>query len=120
MGYLNYLKIAVTKRDFRKLEDLQMKMKYDLLYDADIHEYKENNIECVFIELDCIEDCAELDIFKENLNKLKDGYVLYRAGDLEWDEEFRNASELSELMKIFKLKKIINQEDMTQEDEEEL
>ena len=48
MGYYSEVMIAVTKKDFKKVEDAQAKMTENLLDYVNKHDYKENNKDCVF------------------------------------------------------------------------
>ena len=43
MGYYSEVMIAVTKKDFKKVEDAQAKMTENLLDYVNKHDYKENN-----------------------------------------------------------------------------
>lgn len=118
MGYCSNVMIAVTKKDFKKIENEQKKIPNNyLLEDLEIENYKENNIECVFAHfgyLKYYKEYEEVQLLEKSLNKLKDGYVFCRLGEEAGDIEFRNRTKLSELMKNFEfikeLSKNLNEE----------
>ena len=118
--------IAVTKKDFKKIENEQKKIPNNyLLEDLEIENYKENDIECVFAHfgyLKYYKEYEEVQLLEKSLNKLKDGYVFCRLGEEAGDIEFRNRTKLSELMKNFEfikeLSKKLNDELKEVEEEE--
>ena len=126
MGYCSNVMIAVTKKDFKKIENEQKKIPNNyLLEDLEIENYKENDIECVFAHfgyLKYYKEYEEVQLLEKSLNKLKDGYVFCRLGEEAGDIEFRNRTKLSELMKNFEfikeLSKKLNDELKEVEEEE--
>ena len=64
MGYYSEVMIAVTKKDFKKVEDAQAKMTENLLDYVNKHDYKENNKECVFMYWDSLNTIKNLKKFK--------------------------------------------------------
>lgn len=125
MSYFSNVMIAVTKKDFEKIENEQKKIKKNiLLEDLDVDNYKENDIECVFAHFGYIqykEEFEEVQLLEKNLKELKDGYVFCRFGEDSADIDFRNRTKLPELMKYFEfireISKQLNEE--LKEDEEE-
>ena len=125
MSYFSNVMIAVTKKDFEKIENEQKKIKKNiLLEDLDVDNYKENDIECVFAHFGYIqykEEFEEVKLLEKNLKELKDGYVFCRFGEDSADIDFRNRTKLPELMKYFEfireISKQLNEE--LKEDEEE-
>lgn len=125
MSYFSNVMIAVTKKDFEKIESEQKKIKHNiLLEDLDVDNYKENDIECVFAHFGYIqykEEFEEVELLEKNLKELKDGYVFCRFGEDSADIDFRNRTKLPELMKYFEfireISKQLNEE--LKEDEEE-
>lgn len=126
MGYCSNVMIAVTKQDFKKIENAQKKIPNNLLLeDIEIDNYKENDIECVFAHFGYIKyykEYEEVQALEKSLNKLKDGYVFCRLGEEAGDIEFRNRTKLSELMKNFEfireISRNLNKELKTEEEEE--
>ena len=126
MGYCSNVMIAVTKKDFKKIENEQKKIPDNyLLEDLEIENYKVNDIECVFAHfgyLKYYKEYEEVQLLEKSLNKLKDGYVFCRLGEEAGDIEFRNRTKLSELMKNFEfikeLSKKLNDELKEVEEEE--
>ena len=122
MSYFSNVMIAVTKKDFEKIENEQKKIKKNiLLEDLDVDNYKENDIECVFAHFGYIQykdEFEEVQLLEKNL---KDGYVFCRFGEDSADIDFRNRTKLPELMKYFEfirdISKQLNEE--LKEDEEE-
>lgn len=125
MSYFSNVMIAVTKKDFEKIENEQKKIKKNiLLEDLDIDNYKENDIECVFAHFGYIQykdEFEEVQLLEKSLKELKDGYVFCRFGEDSADIDFRNRTKLPELMKYFEfirdISKKLNEE--LKEDEEE-
>ena len=125
MSYFSNVMIAVTKKDFEKIESEQKKIKHNiLLEDLDVDNYKENDIECVFAHFGYIqykEEFEEVELLEKSLKELKDGYVFCRFGEDSADIDFRNRTKLPELMKYFEfireISKQLNEE--LKEDEEE-
>ena len=126
MGYCSNVMIAVTKQDFKKIENAQKKIPDNiLLEDIEIDNYKENDIECVFAHFGYIKyykEYEEVQALEKSLNKLKDGYVFCRLGEEAGDIEFRNRTKLPELMKNFEfireISRNLNKELKTEEEEE--
>lgn len=127
MGYCSNVMIAVTKKDFKKIENEQKKIPDNyLLVELEIENYKENDIECVFAHfgyLKYYKEYEEVQLLEKSLNKLKDGYVFCRLGEEAGDIEFRNRTKLSELMKNFEfikeISKQLNRELKEEEEEKE-
>lgn len=125
MSYFSNVMIAVTKKDFEKIENEQKKIKHNiLLEELDVDNYKENDIECVFAHFGYIqykEEFEEVELLEKSLKELKDGYVFCRFGEDSADIDFRNRTKLPELMKYFdfirEISKQLNEE--LKEDEEE-
>ena len=125
MSYYSNVMIAVTKKDFEKIENEQKKINHNiLLEDLDVDSYKENDIECVFAHFGYIqykEEFEEVQLLEKSLKELKDGYVFCRFGEDSPDIDFRNRTKLPELMKYFEfirdISKKLNEE--LKEDEEE-
>ena len=118
--------IAVTKQDFKKIENEQKKIPDNvLLEELEVDNYKENDIECVFAHFGYIKyykEYEEVQLLEKRLNKLKDGYVFCRLGEEAGDIEFRNRTKLPELMKNFEFIKELNRslnEELKEEEEEE-
>lgn len=126
MGYCSNVMIAVTKQDFKKIENAQKKIPNNLLLeDIEIDNYKENDIECVFAHFGYIKyykEYEEVQALEKSLNKLKDGYVFCRLGEEAGDIEFRNRTKLPELMKNFEfireISRNLNKELKGEEEEE--
>ena len=103
MSYFSNVMIAVTKKDFEKIENEQKKIPYNiLLEDIEVENYKENNIECVFTHF---------------------GYIQYKKEFEEtMDIEFKKRTKLPELMTKFEfikdLSKNLNKELKKEEEEE--
>ena len=126
MGYCSNVMIAVTKQDFKKIENEQKKIPDNvLLEELEVDNYKENDIECVFAHFGYIKyykEYEEVQLLEKRLNKLKDGYVFCRLGEEAGDIEFRNRTKLPELMKNFEFIKELNRslnEELKEEEEEE-
>lgn len=126
MGYYSNVMIAVTKQDFKKIENEQKKIPDNvLLEELEVDNYKENDIECVFAHFGYIKyykEYEEVQLLEKRLNKLKDGYVFCRLGEEAGDIEFRNRTKLPELMKNFEFIKELNRslnEELKEEEEEE-
>jgi len=125
MSYFSNVMIAVTKKDFEKIENEQKKINNNiLLEDLDVDNYKENNIECVFAHFGYIqykEEFEEVQLLEKNLKELKDGYVFCRFGEDSTDIDFRKRTKLPELMKYFEFIKDISKQlnEELKEDEEE-
>ena len=61
MSYFSNVMIAVTKKDFEKIENEQKKINHNiLLEDLDIDNYKANDIECVFAHFGYIQYIEEI------------------------------------------------------------
>ena len=105
MGYCSNVMIAVTKKDFKKIEDAQKKIPDNTLLDElEIENYKENDIDCVFAHFGYVKyykEYEEVKVLEKTLSKLKDGYIFCRLGEESADIEFRNRTKLPELMKYF-------------------
>ena len=93
MGYYSEVMIAVTKKDFKKIENEQIKIPdnyfWEELYKYD---YNENNIDCVFMKWDYIKyykEYEEIQALEKSLGKVKDGYIFCRFGEETGDIEFR-------------------------------
>jgi len=125
MSYFSNVMIAVTKKDFEKIENEQKKINHNiLLEDIDVDNYKENNIECVFVHFGYIQykdEFEEVQLLEKNLKELKDGYVFCRFGEDSTDIDFRKRTKLPELMKYFEFIKDISKQlnEELKEDEEE-
>lgn len=127
MSCYSNVMIAVTKKDFEKIENEQKKIKNNiLLEDIEVDNYKENDIECVFVHFGYIQykkEFEEVELLEKNLSELKDGYVFLRLGEEFTDVDFRNRTKLPELMKEFEflreLRDSITQELKEDEEEEE-
>lgn len=127
MSYYSNVMIAVTKKDFEKIESEQKNIPYNiLLEDIKVDEYRENDRECVFAHFGYIqykEEYEEVQLLEKNLSELKDGYVFLRLGEEFADVDFRNRTKLPELMKEFEflreLRDSITQELKEDEEEEE-
>ena len=127
MAYFSNVMIATTKKDFEVIKKEQMKIADNfLLEDLDIDNYKENNLECVFAHFGYIrynKKFEEVQLLEESLNKLKDGYVFCRLGEESADIEFKNRTNLPELMKYFdfiiNISENLNRELKGKEEEEE-
>lgn len=126
MGYCSNVMIAVTKQDFKKIENAQKKIPDNiLLEDLEIENYKKNDIECVFAHFGYIKyykEYEEVQLLEKSLNKLKDGYVFCRFGEEAGDIEFRNRTKLTELMKNFEFIREISEnlnKELKGEEEEE-
>lgn len=125
MAYYNEIMIAVTKEDYKKIEEVQKQILDNYLFeDAYIYDYKHNGIDCIFIKIDHARydvKYEEVEKLEKSLTELKDGYVFCRLGEDSGDIEFRNRTKLPELMIEFefikKLSKSLNEE--LKEDEEE-
>lgn len=126
MGYYSNVMIAVTKKDFNKIEnDLRTIPNNYLLDDLEVNNYIENDKECVFAHFGYIKyykEYEEVQLLEKRLKKLKDGYVFCRLGEESPDIEFRKNTKLPELMKEFdfikELKDNLN-EALKEEEEEE-
>lgn len=127
MSCYSNVMIAVTKKDFEKIENEQKKIKNNiLLEDIEVDNYKENDIECVFVHFGYIQykkEFEEVELLEKNLSELKDGYVFLRLGEEFTDVDFRNRTKLPELMKEFEflreLRDSITHELKEDEEEEE-
>ena len=126
MGYCSNVMIAVTKQDFKKMENEQKKIPDNvLLEDIEVENYKENDVECVFAHFGYIKyykEYEEVQLLENRLSKLKDGYVFCRLGEEAGDIDFRNRTKLSALMKNFEFIKDISKklnEELKEEEEEE-
>lgn len=125
MAYYNEIMIAVTKEDYKKIEEVQKKIPDNYLFeDAYVYDYKQNGIDCIFIKIDHVRydvKYEEVEKLEKSLTELKDGYVFCRLGEDSGDIEFRNRTKLPELMIEFdfinKLSKSLNEE--LKKDEEE-
>lgn len=126
MAYFNEIMIAITKKDYQKIEEVQKKIPDNYLFeDAYVYDYNENGLDCIFIKIDHVrydvkyEEVAKLE---KSLNELNDGYVFCRLGEESADIEFRNRTKLPELMLEFefikKLSKSLNNELIKEEEEE--
>ncbi|MFR5507947.1 MAG: hypothetical protein ACLTKT_01870 [Clostridia bacterium] len=126
MSYFSNVMIAVTKQDFEKIENEQKKIPYNiLLEDIKVENYKENNMECVFVHFGYIQykkEFEEVQLLEKSLKELKDGYVFCRLGEETMDIEFKKRTKLSELMTEFEfikeLSKSLNKELKKEEEEE--
>lgn len=105
MSCYSNVMIAVTKKDFEKIENEQKKIKNNILLEyIEVDNYKENDIECVFVHFGYIQykkEFEEVELLEKNLSELKDGYVFLRLGEEFTDVDFRNRTKLPELMKEF-------------------
>lgn len=126
MGYCSNVMIAVTKQDFKKIENEQKKIPDNvLLEDIEVENYKENDVECVFAHFGYIKyykEYEEVQLLEKRLSKLKDGYVFCRLGEEAGDIDFRNRTKLSELLKNFEFIRDISKklnEELKEEEEEE-
>lgn len=126
MGYCSNVMIAVTKQDFKKIENEQKKIPDNvLLEDIEVENYKENDVECVFAHFGYIKyykEYEEVQLLEKRLSKLKDGYVFCRLGEEAGDIDFRNRTKLSALMKNFEFIRDISKklnEELKEEEEEE-
>lgn len=126
MGYYSDVMIATTKKDYNKIVNVLSKLPDQyLIKNIDAEEYKENNIECVFIRWDYIkyyEEFEDIQALEKSLSKAKDGYVFCRLGEENGDIEFRKRSKLPELMKEFDFIREINNslnKELKEEEEEE-
>lgn len=124
MSYYSNVMIAVTKKDFEKIENEQKKIKKNiLLEDLDVDNYKENDIECVFAHFGYIQykdEFEEVQLLEKSLKELKDGYVFCRFGEDSADIDFRNRTKLPELMKYFEFIREISKqlnEELKEEEE---
>lgn len=126
MAYYNEIMIATTKEDYKKIEEVQKKIPENFLFeDAYIYDYKENDLNCIFIKIDHVRydmKFEEVEKLEKTLNVLKDGYVFCRLGEDSGDIEFRNRTKLPELMLEFefikKLSESLNRELKVDEEEE--
>ena len=115
---MEILKITLVKQDYLKMLDKSNKLPNGINYlldgneDADITEYKINDIECVSIvnyAMGCYKEFEGMQEFEELLKTAKHGYVFLRVGD-GWDDiEYRNTSKLEELEFPFKFIKPIEE-----------
>lgn len=126
MGYCSNVMIAVTKQDFKKIENEQKKIPDNvLLEDIEVENYKENDVECVFAHFGYIKyykEYEEVQLLEKRLSKLKDGYVFCRLGEEAGDIDFRNRTKLSALMKNFEFIRDISKklnEELKEEEKEE-
>ena len=127
MAYFNEIMIATTKKDYKKIEEVQKKIPDNYLFeDAYVYDYNENGLDCIFIKIDHVRydvKFEEVEKLEERLNELNDGYVFCRLGEDSADIEFRNRTKLPELMIEFEfikeLSKSLNEE-LKEEEEEEL
>lgn len=117
MGTYSTVMIAVTKRDFKKIENDQVTLPGNMMSDVDKQEYKKNSIDCVFMMWESIryyKEYEEVQVLEKSLRKLKDGYVFCRLGEEIEDIDFRKRSKLPELMMEFdfirKLSRKLNKE----------
>lgn len=125
MAYYNEIMIAVTKDDYKKIEEIQKEIPDNYLFeDAYVYDYNQNGVDCIFIKIDHVRYDAkyeEVEKLEKSLKELKGGYVFCRLGEDSGDIEFRNRTKLPELMVEFefikKLSKSLNEE--LKEDEEE-
>ena len=126
MGYYSYVSFATTKSDFNKIKNVQNKIPDNHLFDeSEIEEYKENDINCIHVELGYIKyykEFEEIQALEKSLSKAKDGYVFCRLGEEPGDIEFRNRTKMPELMSKFEfikeLKDNLNKEFEKEEEEE--
>lgn len=126
MAYFSNVMIGVTKQDFEKIENEQKKIPDNiLLEDIEVENYKENDIECVFVHFGYIQyknEFEEVELLEKSLNELKSGYVFCRLGEETIDIEFRKRTKLLELMTKFEfikdLSKSLNKELKKDEEEE--
>lgn len=105
MGYYSNVMVAVTKNDFKKIDE-KLKIIPDnyLLVEFEADDYTENNVECVLMDLGYIkyyEEYEEVQAFEKSLQKAKDGYVFCRLGEEAGDIEFRNRAKVPELLAKF-------------------
>ena len=105
MGYYSEVMIAVTKKDFKKIENEQIKIPDNYFWkELYKYDYNENNIDCVFMKWDYIKyykEYEEIQALEKSLGKVKDGYIFCRFGEESGDIEFRKKSKIPELMKEF-------------------
>jgi len=131
MGYYSNVMIAVTKKDFEKIESKQKKIPYNILLDdIKVDEYVENGRECVFAHFGYVkynEEFEEVQVLEKSLEELEDGYIFLRLGEQFPDVDFRNRTKISELMKEFEflrelrdsITKELKEEKESAEEEEE-
>lgn len=126
MGYYSYVSFATTKSDFKKIKNVQDKIHDNHLFDeSEIEEYKENDKDCIHVELGYLKyykEFEEIQALEKSLSKTKDGYVFCRLGEEPGDIEFRNRTKLPELMSkyefIKELKDNLNREFEEEEEQE--
>jgi len=124
MGYYSNVMIAVTKKDFNKIENDLRKIPNNYLLDVlDVDDYIENDRECVFAHFGYLrydKEFEEVQLLEKSLEELEDGYIFLRLGEQFPDVDFRKRTKLPELMKEFEflidLRDSINKE---LEDDEE-
>ena len=126
MAYYNFVLFATTKKDFNKIMDEQNKIPDNYLFDeAEIEEYKENGIDCIYVDLGRLrysKEYDEVEALEKSFSESEEGYVFCRLGEDPCDIEFRNRTKLPELMSKFEfikeLKDNLNKEFEEEEEEE--
>lgn len=123
MAYYNFVLFATTKKDFNKIMNEQNKIPYNYLFnEAEIEEYKENEIDCVYVYLGRVrysKEYEEVQTLEKSFSELKDGYVFCRLGEDPGNIEFRKRTKLPELMKEFEFIKDIRDSLCEELDDEE-
>lgn len=126
MAYYNFVLFATTKKDFNKIMDKQNKIPDNYLFnEAEIEEYKEDGIDCVYVDLGRVrysKEYEEVQALEKSFSELQDGYVFCRLGEDPADIEFRKRTKLPELMKEFEFIKDIRDslcKELDDEEEEE-
>ena len=126
MAYYNFVLFATTKKDFNKIMDKQNKIPDNYLFnEAEIEEYKEDGIDCVYVDLGRVrysKEYEEVQALEKSFSELQDGYVFCRLGEDPADIEFRKRTKLPELMKEFEFIKDIRDslsKELNDEEEEE-
>lgn len=126
MGDFSTVIIAVTKKEYEKIEKDQEKFAdYELLKSFEVRRFGKDNSFVLMQTKYMInyyigyEDIQQLE---KTLSKLKDGYVFARLGKENLVIEFRNNSKLKELLKPFdfiqELADNLNKELKKEEEEE--
>jgi hypothetical protein len=110
LGYYSNLRISITKQDYLGMLEKASTSATEVhkLLDENvscIHEYKVNNLNCVFIENKSIKYYEEFEEVKElekYLTDTKSGYIFLRVGEKWNDIEYRNTAKAEELKEPFK------------------
>ena len=123
MAYYNFVLFATTKKEFNKIKDAQNKIPDNYLFDeAETEEYKENGIDCVYVDLGRLrysKEYEEVEALEKCFSESEDGYVFCRLGEDPCDIEFRKRTKLPELMKKFEFIKDIRDNLCEELDDEE-